>query len=68
MADYEAVFEQTPDYFTSIGYEAAMQVMGYLSDPRVTSRSELQRALKQTDFDRGVTLMKISFTKDVNLT
>ena len=68
VAEYKVAFEEIPNYSTSIGYEAAMQVMDCLYDPRVVSRFELQRALKKTDFDRGVTLMEISFTKDVNLT
>jgi ABC-type branched-subunit amino acid transport system substrate-binding protein len=63
VADYKAAFEETPDYFASIGYEAAMQVMAYLSDPRVSSRSELQQALKNTDFDRSVTLQILDFGK-----
>ncbi|MDZ7666991.1 MAG: penicillin-binding protein activator [Desulfotignum sp.] len=47
VAAYEAAFEETPDYFASIGFEAAMQVMACLSDPRVTSRSVLQQKLRQ---------------------
>jgi ABC-type branched-subunit amino acid transport system substrate-binding protein len=59
VAEYQAAFEDPPDYFASIGYEAAMQVMDCLSDPRVTSRSELQLALKQTDFDRSVVILQM---------
>lgn len=59
VAEYKVAFEQIPDCFASIGYEAAMQVMGYLSDPRVVSRFELQRALKKTDFDRSVVMLQM---------
>jgi ABC-type branched-subunit amino acid transport system substrate-binding protein len=48
VAEYEAAFEETPDYFASIGYEAAMQVMARLSEPRVTSRTGLMQALKKS--------------------
>jgi ABC-type branched-subunit amino acid transport system substrate-binding protein len=60
VADYEAAYEETPDYFAAIGFEAAVQVMESLSAPGVTSRNELKQVLEKKVFDRSVILQILS--------
>ncbi|MDY0164705.1 penicillin-binding protein activator, partial [Desulfobotulus sp.] len=59
VADYEAAFGETPDYFAAMGFDTAMEVMDCLSDPGVTSRAGLMQTLKKMGFDRSVTLMEV---------
>jgi ABC-type branched-subunit amino acid transport system substrate-binding protein len=56
VAEYEAAYGEPPDYFSAIGFEAAVLVMECLSDPGVTSRNELKPVLEKKRFDHSVIL------------
>jgi branched-chain amino acid transport system substrate-binding protein len=49
VADYTEAFGEPPDYFAAAGFEAALQVMSHLSNPRVTSRTQLMQTLNFRD-------------------